>query len=1061
MTGFPPLNVLLGAAGSGKTERAVQFAGSAASGLIIVPTHNQAVFLTSHSNLPSSVKCLALQRFVEKHLPPGMSIVGAPLQQMIMRELIGLHLHSDGYFGKVLDKPGLVGVLLDGIRLMKLTGVSPTLLAEAAQAASKDAADTSQKLREFAVVFQQYVLLLSQQLLLDDADLISAAIDAVRSKAPAEAIVFDGFTRLHPLHIQLVAALASHPRSRVMVTLCADESRALWFARPIRLLESLRNTFLCTEELLPAANTGITSLDVVRNHLGSTVPNIEPQRNGPPIQLINAPNQVIEVEMLARTIIEVRRRLNCEWKSIAVVLRSPGPYLPLLKMTFARFGIPAALPVTEPISQNPRIATVLSLLRMAINDWRSEDVVSVIQSAYTGITAADALVVTRHLRRSGDRNGMSNWMRWTEEPDFPKGIADLFRSIQSSVMSETNVVLNLHEAKEFIKRLLADFCSHEVKWLDTDEDVELRDSSAQNAALSSLDDIAATCAMLGRETLSIRDLYTRLEVAWRLRDYVSLQEGNRVQAVDPYSTREVAIRAAFVPGLVERLFPQRVIEDPLFRDDERVLLRSIAPAFQLEPELDRVDEERFMFYLAATSASDQIVLTYPRAGADRDTLPSFYLHDLRQALLPATNADPLMEEIRRKLWDVAPRIEDAVDKKDLLRAALAAYWHPAAEQGPAAEEVERGRRILERLANEDDTMEAVTEVMASRELPPPNTLQGIPVQNGTARNHRVYSLTELQTFAICPFQYYMRFTLQIDQREDVNEYRMQSIMLHGALFRFYHGGGQRPLEQIDQLKAALDAEISSWVPPVPKHRLPLLREYLRDLLMAFAERDEFYSERWHLHTAYVELAFGVPLGQATPDVEYGQHEHRTRHYDRKSSTKPLIIADPTGGAPVHVCGVIDRVDVNERGDIGLAIDYKLNRSPDLAGLEQALDEGSSLQMPVYMLALERVFNIEPLGACYDIMRQKGRPRLFRIPSREHNLGMLPQDDNRHVRPISRDQWNTMTEKLEGTIVRLARGIESADITAKPGSHCSYCPYGAVCRTTADYGYDGGTAKEGF
>ncbi len=1061
MTGFPPLHVLLGAAGSGKSLRAIQFASSAASGLVIVPTQNQALYIASRTDLPPTVKCMSLQRLVERQIPAGQHILPVNLQQMIVQELVSQYLRPDGYFGKVLTKPGLVSLLLDGIRLMKLASLSPGMVAQVAATVASDAPDTSAKLAEFAIVFDEYSKFLQLQSLHDDVDLITSSIEVLRLKPPAEAIVFDGFTRLHPLHLQLIAVLASHARSRVMVTLCADESRPLWFARPLRLLESLRASFLCTEEVLQSSNTGFTSLDVVRNHLGSTTFHQEPTRTGPPITLISAPNQVIEVEMLARTIIDVRKYLDCEWQQIAVVLRSPGPYLPLLRTTFSRFGIPAALPITEPIAQNPRMSVVLSLLRMAINDWRCADVLTVIQSAYTGARAVDASSVTRFIQRNGDKAGMDNWVQWTDDPGCPEGIASLLRSIHAVLLPFLNVTLTVGAAKALTKRLLAEFCSHTIGPPGVGADVELRDSDAEAAALSVLDDIAATCAMLGRESLSLHELYNRLDAAWRLRDYISQPQGDRVRTVDPYSTREVGIRVAVVPGLAERLFPQRVSEDPLIRDDERLLLRSHSVQFQLEPELDRVDEERLMFYLAVTCPTERLVLSYPRVGADRDTLPSFYLHDLRHALSTTKDGEPLMEEVLRKLWDVAPRMEDAVDDKDLLQAGIAAYWHPAAERGPAAEEKERGRQLLERLGNESDAAETIATVLASRDLPPPNILHAHLPPTGAPHAPRVYSLTELQTFATCPFQHYMRFVLKIDQREDINEYRMQSIMLHGALFHFYRSGGNRPMEQMDQLNAALEGEITRWRPPVRRHRLPLLREYLQGLLQAFAERDQYYSERWCLRTAYVELAFGVSSGHFTPDVEFGRYEDKSRHYDRESTERPLIITGTDGGAPVHICGVIDRVDVNERGDLGLAIDYKLNRSPDLAGLEQALDEGSSLQMPVYMLALQRVFNIDPLGACYDIMRQKGRPRLFRIPNREHNLGMLPDDDNRHVRPISRDQWNTMTEKLESTVIRLARGIESADITAKPGSHCSFCPYGDVCRTTQDYGYDGGTAKEGI
>ena len=1060
MTGFPPLQLVIGAACSGKTRRAIELAGAATSGMVIVPTHNQSLFLSAQPGFPASVKSHSLQRFVERLVPAGRNGLKPSLQQVIVQELVDEHLSTEGYFGKVLGKPGLTAVLMDGIRIMKLSGVSAQTLTSLAVLAKETAPDTHRKLTEFALVYEAYVSFLNEHELLDEVDVITAAIEVLRAKPPAEAIVFDGFTRLHPLHLKLISTLASHPRCRVSVTLCADERRPLWFARPLRLLESLRQMFLCTEESLAPSAAGSTALNALRNGIGATEVQPVATCTGPPVTLINAPNQVIEVEMLARTLINVRSSLGCEWNEMAVVLRSPGPYLPLLSTTFARFGIPAALPLTEPISQNPRIALLLALLRVAMNGWQSEDVLEVLQSAYTDCSPADAITVTRYIRRNGEINGRSNWLDWAHDAFCPKGIADLLGTVDNQLMVFQQPLITAVLMRSHLKSVLASLCSPNLEGAGFGDDIVLRDEDAEAAAISTVDDLAIAWSMVGRETFTPGELCRRLATAWSVRNYVSLPQGNRVRTADPYSTREMRIRAAFVPGLAERLFPQRVVEDPLIRDDERVLLGTLSADLVLEPELDRVDEERLLFYLAATSSSDHLVLSYPRVGADRDTLPSFYLHDLRQALPPAADGAPLLVEMMRKLWDVAPRIADAVDSRDLLHAGLAAYWHPAAEQGPELEERERGRVLLEALVADDAMGETVTAVLDSRDLPPANELPSPEADATTMGHRRIYSLTELQTFATCPFQHYMRFVLKIDQRDDTNEHRMQSIMLHGALFRFYNGGGISPIDEPERLIAGLTEEINGWKPPVSRHRLPLLREYLEGLLKAFAERDRYYRERWNLRTAYVELAFGVPRGESSPDIEFGLHERPKREYHASSSSEPLVIEDMAGsGGPVHICGVIDRVDVNNRGDLGLAIDYKLNRSPDLAGLEQALDEGSSLQMPVYMLALQRVFNIEALGACYDIMRQQGRPRLFRIPNREHNLAMLPKDDNRHVRPLSRDQWSVMTEKLESTVIRLVRGIEASDITPRPGSHCSYCPYGDVCRTTQDYGYDGSTTKE--
>src|SRR6185295_9770196 len=103
----------------------------------------------------------------------------------------------------------------------------------------------------------------------------------------------------------------------------------------------------------------------------------------------------------------------------------------------------------------------------------------------------------------------------------------------------------------------------------------------------------------------------------------------RVYVASIEEARGLAFDVVFVPGLAERLFPQKVTEDPILPDRERTKLGA-----RLRTNADRSASERLMLRLAVGTAKRRLVLCYPRIDIEqsRPRTPSFYgLEVLRAA----------------------------------------------------------------------------------------------------------------------------------------------------------------------------------------------------------------------------------------------------------------------------------------------------------------------------------------------------------------------------------------------------------------------------------------------
>ncbi|HET9988126.1 MAG TPA: hypothetical protein VFQ65_06395, partial [Kofleriaceae bacterium] len=148
------------------------------------------------------------------------------------------------------------------------------------------------------------------------------------------------------------------------------------------------------------------------------------------------------------------------------------------------------------------------------------------------------------------------------------------------------------------------------------------------------------------------------------------------------AARGRSFELVFVPGLAERMFPQKLVEDPLLLDLERARL-----PFALDQREDRVVAERLALRLAIGAATDRVVLSYPRIDLEqgRPRVPSFYGLEILEA---AEGALPGFDELGRRAnitgaarigWPAPIAPIDAIDEAEHDLALLDELVHDPAQ----------------------------------------------------------------------------------------------------------------------------------------------------------------------------------------------------------------------------------------------------------------------------------------------------------------------------------------------------------------------------------------------
>jgi CRISPR/Cas system-associated exonuclease Cas4 (RecB family) len=281
----------------------------------------------------------------------------------------------------------------------------------------------------------------------------------------------------------------------------------------------------------------------------------------------------------------------------------------------------------------------------------------------------------------------------------------------------------------------------------------------------------------------------------------------RVFVGTPHQARGRSFRVVFVPGLAERVVPQRPREDPLLLDDRR---RRIDADLVLQD--DRSNAERLLLKIAIGAASDRLYLSYPRmdVAETRARVPSFYALDVMRAItgkvpdhrVLAANA---AEEAGANLAWPAPQDPDrAIDDLEHDLAVLKPLLDsrdPASVKGrahyllglnePLRRSVinrwSRGRTVWSSSDGLVKVTPAISPAIAKNRL-----------------GQRAYSLSALQRFSACPYQFLLATIHRLEPWDEPEPLVRMDPLTRGSLFHKVQAEFLRLMDRDGGLPVALD-----------------------------------------------------------------------------------------------------------------------------------------------------------------------------------------------------------------------------------------------------------------
>lgn len=642
-------------------------------------------------------------------------------------------------------------------------------------------------------------------------------------------------------------------------------------------------------------------------------PGMPPQ---PELRLVKASRMEREAEEIARRIVE-HAAAGRPFREIGIIVRSTEPYVPVLRATLERFGIPARFYFDSELEQHAAVRFLITSVDAMLGGW----------------DYAATLAALRLAPRFADSGAMDRF-DFTVREQLPDsgvgGLKALAGNLEGPLAHLIDSLARLEEWCAF-EMPPADWAARFLTLRnlfraarpapEADHESALLGRS-QAEALSRFDEAVedAAQALDPARSIGLAEFWRAVKSAVRLKP-LRLEDGRRnvVHVLSAPEARQWVLPVVFVCGLVERHFPQFHPHDPFFPDAARAELVSAGIRMRTAAEFEK--DERALFDAAITRGTAEVTLSYAESDSRNErNLPSLYLEELA---LPEETARTVQPQPR------------AVP----TRPAAAAIRAPA---------------LLTVLR------EKTTRISPSG----------------------------LESYLQCPFQYFGGRILRLEPRpprpEERLDFRKQGELVHAVLAEW-----RAQPQEIGPLFDRVFAEYCEQCRIPNGYHTERLRQAMREDLERFAADETWPRAGFHSRP---EEKFEFALDGS-----------------------------------LQIVGRIDRIDTAPDGR-SYVLDYKYSAAQRV---KDKLKSGDQFQAPLYLMAAEKVFGVQPAGMFYISLKGKVE---YAGWSAEPFLGAAPIPDD----------WLASAASRTSQLVEAMRAGRIAPEPANPDS-CRFCDSRDVCR----------------
>jgi ATP-dependent helicase/nuclease subunit B len=728
-------------------------------------------------------------------------------------------------------------------------------------------------------------------------------------------------------------------------------------------------------EELDDSIAGESSLDQLHRTLFQEAESQAPMDNR--VRLLSAPDAPREVREAARTCLKWAEE-GIPFHKMVVVYRHNEPYRTLIDQIFRRAGIVTYLHSGRPLIAEPSGQRLAALLHLIEADMPRSGVMEFITETVLPDTTAN------HYRHDEKPIQPAVWDGISREAGIVQGRDQWLHRLDLLISSKREFIdpdaevdeddpmeaeiREIERLREFILDLSSDLESakEEATWSEHLQYLQ----RVANTYIAGLDDLLDQMVSLENlEQISKRVSFERFRETvrhWLQRQNstvlssgdeeipVGRQFGREgVNVFDIGSLRQVRADAVIILGVAERQFPPPPRQDPLLLDRERSQLNATGN-WHLPMRSLRAEEETLTFAMAVQAARERLQISFPRseAGSTRSYLPSHFFRAAASALAGRNIEAGEVDSLDPSLFTRVPAgsflppdgtiaLDDheydriLLEKDPALGLRIVGHYRPGIPRG---READRSRRMTREFTAFDGKIE---QELAQH------------ITGAAGRGNRAISPSRLETFATCPFRFFLKYVLRLERVEEPEALERidplnRGSLIHEILELFLQdlrSRSERPHPEYRERHVPRLREIASAACERMESTglvgYPVIWEF--DQIAIFEDLEEWYDRE------AADLA-DSDLQPETFELRFGW-ARRKDEGGTGSRDEPYQLP----GTPLNFQGRVDRVDLSPDRRSFRVIDYKTGKSGFYR--PETFDGGRSLQLPIYLLATSDLLNI--------------------------------------------------------------------------------------------------------
>ena len=515
--------------------------------------------------------------------------------------------------------------------------------------------------------------------------------------------------------------------------------------------------------------------------------------------------------------------------------------------------------------------------------------------------------------------------------------------------------------------------------------------------------------------------------------------------------RSLEFDTVFLGDFVEGKFPANYRPDPLL------------PETPYRTEAEQLHDDRFIFYRVLKSFRERLYLLTPKREREAELIPSPFLGELK--------AIATVEEME------VPNPSQGSVAGFLSKYGNHVWTSPVLSNREFSAEIAEMRPLINHVVKVEKSREKTHDHLAYEGMLMEGKLSVKSRERMKSLREEYYSVTELETYAKCPFQYFvdevLRFNIKEDETEDELSGLEKGSLLHKVLFEFQNNRRNQKSQPIGQCGEATFRDAEMHLNELLDRKATEQRNDRKE--KSIGENNLFWRiDIEKLRVALrkwleAERTYGLSVLPRYFEVNFGQSG------EPADSELGCTTAIHIGEVPMK--GKIDRIDIGN-GTFNI-IDYKTGsstiRMPEILS-------GRSLQLPVYLQITKKL--LEMRGET-GLQSAAGLYHKIRLDQCKVELGIGTESENGSAyNTYNGSEWksaNKSGQLLDDEIfdIRLARvsgyvqqyvdsisngtfplitrvetfvdSEEAGDTPITPNNKtapCNYCSYKRVCRVGA-------------